>query len=226
MSKNTATINLDPLLRGLSRLERENLPFAEAVALNETAFQAKEALVAQMPKRFKGMKSSRPLKGYRVKKANKKQATREASVTHLDSWMTIHEKGGDKRPQNGKSLSVPTQEITGKSNAGGVIPKKLWARNLLSRGEADPRDAGRQGGRGNKKAGQPKAFILEDKGKRTIVKRGRKKADPLVTLYELKDKVKIPMRWDYFQTVKYSAKKNLAKNFQKAMARALETSKK
>lgn len=230
MSKNIATINLDPLLRGLSRLERENLPFAEAMALNETAFQAKGALVAQMPNKF-DLRSNRPKKGFRVNKANKKQATRESSVTHLDSWMSIHEMGGEKRPAKGaRSMGVPAEGTLKRGRAAsGKIREGFWPRNLLkNEGATDPKIAGAMGGRGNRGRGRTKAFMMEHGGHRRIVTREKRGADreKLVWLYTLTPKVKVEPRWDFVKTVHGVAKNKLAKNFQKALARAVETSKK
>lgn len=225
MSRSYATINLGPALKALNALEKKNLPFAEAMALNNAAFQAKADLITQMPKRFKGMRSSRPLKGYRVDKANKRQAIRESKVFHLDPWMTIHEAGGDKTPQKGTNLSVPMKEIQDKRTANGKINPRYWARNLLNQGSApaNARGAGTQGGRGRKR-GNSKAFILNENGKRFIMKR-KKGTDKPVPLYELKPKVRIPKRWDFHRTVKYSAKKHLPEMFSKAMAQALATTK-
>lgn len=229
MSKNIATINLDPLLRGLSRLERKNLPFAEAMALNETAFQAKGALVAQMPRKF-DLRSNRPKKGFRVNKANKKQTTRESSVTHLDSWMSIHEMGGEKRPAKGaRSMGVPAEGTLKRGRAAsGKIRNGFWPRNLLkNEGATDPKIAGTMGGRGNRGRGRAKAFMMEHGGHRRIVTREKRGADreKLVWLYTLTPKVKVEPRWDFVKTVRGVAKNKLAKNFQKALARAVETSK-
>ena len=230
MSRSIATINLDPLLRSLSRLERENLPFAEAVALNETAFQARAALMAQMPRKF-DLRNNRLKKGFRVNKANKKQPTRESSVTHLDSWMTLHEKGGDKRPAKGaRSMGVPAEGTLKRGRtASGKIRVGFWPRNLLrNEGATDPKKAGALGGRGNRGKGRVKAFMVKHGGHQRIVTREKRGADreKLVGLYTLAAEVKVEPRWDFEKAVRGVAKNKLAKNFQKAMARAVATSKK
>ena len=230
MSRSIATINLDPLLRSLSRLERENLPFAEAVALNETAFQARVALMAQMPRKF-NLRNNRLKKGFRVNKANKKQPTRESSVTHLDSWMSLHEKGGHKRPAKGaSSMGVPAEGTLKRGrSASGKIRPGFWPRNLLkNKGATDPTKAGAMGGRGNRGKGRVKAFMVEHGGHQRIVTREKRGADrdKLVGLYTMASEVKVKPRWDFEKTVRGVAKNKLAKNFQKAMARAVETSKK
>lgn len=230
MSKSIATINLDPLLRSLNRLERENLPFAEAMALNETAFQARGALVAQMPNKF-DLRNNRLKRGFRVNKAHKKQPTRESSVTHLDSWMSLHEMGGKKRPaKDASSMGVPAEGTLKRGRtASGKIRTGFWPRNLLkNEGATDPKIAGAMGGRGNRGRGRAKAFMMEHGGHKRIVTREKRGADreKLVGLYTLTTEAKVEPRWDFVKTVRGVAKNKLAKNFQKALARAVETSNK
>lgn len=231
--KKYATINLDPVLRSLSRLERENLPFAEAMALNETAFQAKDALVAQMPQKF-DLRSNRPKKGFRVKKAAKKQALRESSVTHLDDWMGIHETGGTKQKKLGNGdMGIPMGAVTSALAKGGkgTIRETMYPRNLLKyKGSNNPKEAGKQGGRGNKQPGRAKAFVLQDaQGDKFIVSRKRKKdgrEGPLNWYYSLHEKVNVKPRWDFFKTVRGVAKSKLAKNFKSQLTKAVQMSKK
>jgi hypothetical protein len=200
------------------------------MALNETAFQAKSALVEQMPAKF-DLKSNRPKKGLRVKKSNKKQPRREASVTHLDAWMTLHEAGGKKQPAgSSKDMGIPASGTLKKGrSASGKIREGFWPRNLLKNdGSIDPKKAGAMGGRGNRGKGRAKAFMVEHGGHKRIVVREKRGAarENLVGLYTLTPEATVKPRWDFEKTVQGVAKHKLAKNFQKALARAVETSKK
>ena len=234
MARSRISINLDPFLRSLNSLERKNLPFAQAVALNNTAFEAKTALVEKMPKEF-DLRSPRPVKGFRVDKANKKQPIPTAVVFHLDEWMAIHAVGGEKRPTKGRSMGVPAAETQKKGRApSGKIRERWWPRNLAKNpGFADPAAAGRMGGRGKKGKGQTKAFLMISKnGEKVIVRRtsrsseGREGANrwDLVDLYYLKKEVKVRPRWDFVPTVHEVAAARLGPNFQEALARALASS--
>ena len=228
MARKYVTINLDPLLKSLDELQRKNLPYAQAVALNNTAFQAKDALIADLPDRF-DLRSKRIAKGFRVEKAHKKQAIPQASVMHLDNWMTIHEFGGDKQPNKSKNMSVPAAEVQAKGRAASGKIGERWKASAMRRtqGFADPVVAGSMGGRGKKGKGNPKAFLMTSKdGERRIVRRtsrGGHRYD-LIDLYYLKPKVKIEARWEYMDTVKGIAAHNLGMNFQRALAIAVGSS--
>lgn len=235
MKISRVTVNLDPFLRALNALERKNLPFAQAVALNNTAFDAKARLVEVMPDKF-DLRSPRTAKGFRVSKANKKQHPPTASVFHLDAWMALHEWGGEKRANSGKSMGVPAAETQKKGRApSGKIRERWWPRNLgRNEGFADPAAAGRLGGRGNKGKGQPKAFLMASKnGDRTIVRRtsrsskGRQGSNrwDLLDLYYLKKEVRVRPRWDFGPTVLDVAERVLPGHFQDALARAVASSK-
>lgn len=224
MNRSTATINLDPLLQSLTKLERVHLPYAQAVALNETAFTAKDKLVGVLPTKF-DLRSPRTAKGFRVGKANKKQAIREATVYHLDAWMSLHEFGGMKSAAKGGNMGVPSMEVQTKGRAAsGKIREKWWPRNMgKNAGFADPRVAGSQGGRGHKGKGATKAFLMVSKGgSKTIVRRSSRGGNryDLDPLYYLRKEVKVEPRWDYFETVKDVAKSDLGPNFQRALFRS------
>ena len=230
------SINLDPFLRSLNELQRKNLPFAQAVALNNTAFQAKARLVEKMPQQF-DLRSPRVAKGFRVAKANKKQRIPTASVFHLDEWMALHEWGGEKKANSGKSMGVPAAETQKKGRApSGKIRERWWPRNLgKNPGFADPAAAGRLGGRGNRGKGQTKAFLMVSKnGDRTIVRRtsrgggkaGRTGSNrwDLLDLYYLKKEVKVRPRWEFADTVHEVAARELGPNLEAALAQAIRSS--
>jgi len=221
MSKSAATINMNPLLSTLSKLERQHLPYAKSVALNETAFQAKDKLVGVLPQKF-DLRSPRTAKGFRVGKANKKQAVQESTVYHLDAWMSIHEFGGTKTAAKGGSMGVPSETVQTKGRtASGKIRPGWWPRNLAKNGGfSDPRVAGSQGGRGHKGKGATKAFLMVSKdGSKTIVRRNKRGGNryDLDQLYVVRRAVKVAPRWDYFDTVAGVAKKELARNFERAL---------
>lgn len=234
MARSRISINLNPILGALTALERDNLPFAQAVALNNTAFKAKAALVAKMPDRF-DLRSPRVAKGFRVDKANKKQPIPTATVFHLDAWMSLHETGGTKHPTKGRSMGVPAAETQRKGRApSGKIRERWWPRNLgKNAGFADPTAAGRMGGRGKKGKGPTKAFIMTAKnGDRTIVRRTSRKAGSrdgsnrwdLIDLYYLKKEVRIRPHWGFVDTVHEVAAENLGPEFKAALAQALASS--
>lgn len=231
-------INLNAFLSALNDLERKNLPFAEATALNNTAFAAKARLIKEMPERF-DLRSQRALRGFRVEKANKKQGIIQAKVFHLDAWMAIHEFGGEKTSNSGKSMGVPSTVTQDQGRApSGKIRSKWWPRNLAkSPGFSDPSVAGRMGGRGHKGKGLPLPFLMVGKGgSRTIVRRTARGSSgatgardgsgrwDLIELYYLKKEVRVSPRWDFEKTVLSVARSELAANMVAAMERAVKSS--
>lgn len=231
MSRSLVSINLDPILSSLTELEKRSFRKAEAFALTETAFQARGALIGVMPQRFT-LRSQRPLKGYRVGRAEARQHPIRASVFHLDAWMAIHEPGGVKTSNSGKAMGVPAQEVQDKGRgAGGKIRSRWWPRNMRKdAGFADPRAAGRMGGRGNKGRGNPKPFLMRSRnGAVTIVRRTTRETRGtdrqgsnrwnLVDLYYLKRAVKIRPRWDFARTVERVAAQQLGPQLERALFR-------
>lgn len=235
MAVRNANIDLGPMLAALSDIERKNLPFAKAVALNNTAFQAKDALIGAMPGKF-NMRSTRSTKGFRVQKANKRDAIPAVMIYHLDDWMAIHEFGGIKQPTKGKRMAVPSKLAQEKGLTGSGKMSRRWRSSTmrLQPGFASPKVAGSMGGRGNKGTGLPKPFLLVSKnGERRIVRRttrgskgGRKGSNryDLIDLYYIKKSVKVKPVWHYLETVKAVASKRLALNLVESLSKAVASS--
>ena len=232
MARPILLVDMAPLLRSLSDIEKKNLPFAESMALNETAFQAKKRLVDLMPTKF-DLRNPRMLKGFRVGKATKRQDIITAFVYHLDAWLGLQETGGTKTSNSGKAMGIPALETQAKGRApSGKIRERWWPRNLGKvAGFADPSAAGRMGGRGNIGRGLPKAFLMRSKsGAVTIVRRtkrgggttgrGAENQYDLIDLYYLKKSAHVKPRWDFVDTVLQVATANLAKNFERALFKA------
>jgi hypothetical protein len=151
-------------------------------------------------------------------------------VYHLDPWMSIHEGGGVKTSNSGKAMGVPAAETQEKGRGpSGKIRSRWWPRNLRKdAGFADPRAAGRMGGRGNKGRGNPRPFLMRSRnGAVTIVRRmsrGVSKGDRngtnrwnLLDLYYLKRAVKIRPRWDFARTVERVAAQHLGKQLERGL---------
>ena len=75
--------DFDRLTRGLSALERSQLPFATARALNDVAEQAQQVLQARMPEVFDNP-TPYTIKGVRVWRATKSRL--EAKVGYRDAF--------------------------------------------------------------------------------------------------------------------------------------------
>jgi hypothetical protein len=125
------TFDLGPMKRELTALQRQQIPFAAAGGLNDTAFDAKAAIVAEMPSQFT---VRRPwiLQGVRVITATKDKL--EATVYDKDPFMALHETGGTKASIHkrvfdwGDYLAIPLDARRSKSD---VVAKQDWPQNLV-----------------------------------------------------------------------------------------------
>lgn len=96
---------LDKLTATLDALATDQLPYASAVAVTRTAWDAQKAIVAEMPSRFT-LRRDWILKGVMVIPATKNNL--RAVVYDRDKFMVKQETGGVQVNLNGrKYLAVP-----------------------------------------------------------------------------------------------------------------------
>lgn len=111
--------NIKEIERQLSRLQRKQIPFATSMALNNTAFQARKALMAQAP-----VKLNRPTKytvnAFRVAKASKRKLVASVYVDDSRAHYLKYQIEGGTRIGKGMGTGVPTRNR--KLNAYGNIP--------------------------------------------------------------------------------------------------------
>ena len=121
------TSNIKAITKGLSDLDKEQIPFAISKALNDTAFQAKDALVAQMKQKLDNP-TPFTLRAVRIKKATKHRQyayvyINDTQAEYLDNMYF----GGVKTPKK-KAIVVPTKDI--RLNKHGNLTKNK-VKNLL-----------------------------------------------------------------------------------------------
>ena len=175
--------------------------FATAVSLTQTAKEAQSEVVSELRQTFtlRGRWFEQGNKfGIKIKSA-KKDDLQSVVYTNAD-WLVAHETGEDKKPR-GNSLAIPTTNI--RRNKRDIIIKSNRPRNVKN------------------------AFILTLKnGHRVIfVRKGRKKNRVLVPLYNLTTKARIQKQSTVIEPIKRIVEKNLNKNFENALKRALATAK-
>jgi hypothetical protein len=123
--------DLAPIKAQMNFLQREQVPFAAAGGLTDTAFDAKAGVVAEMPSRFT---IRRPwiTQGVRVIPATKQKL--EATVYDKDPFMGLQETGGTKASIHkrvfdyGDYLAIPLDARKTKSD---VVAKQDWPQNLV-----------------------------------------------------------------------------------------------
>ena len=104
---------------------RRNVPFAAALALSSTAYEARDAVRASLPKRFT---IRRPwiIKGIGVERATKSRL--QAAVFSRDAFMAEQEEGGVR---TGTQI-IPVGRLA-QTHARRIIPKSQWPGKLLDR---------------------------------------------------------------------------------------------
>lgn len=198
----------------------KQVEFAAMKTLNNVAFKARENLMGGYSKSFTVRNKNLP-KAVAVKKATKENL--EAEVSFPKDWMLLNTIGGEKRPENSKSLAFAGSEIDkGSRLSSGKIKKSQKPAQLLKFADNHPNRT--KGGKNGSK--RPHAF-------KTIGKHGypvvgiRESSGSRETkwLYSLQTKAKIEKKWDFEKIVNDTAEKEIEKEFDKQLVCALETAK-
>lgn len=201
------------------RNEVKQTKFAASVALNNVAFKARNELMREYPKSFTVRNKNLP-KAVAVKKATKEKL--EAEVSFPKDWMYLNTVGGEKKPENSKSLAFAGSEIdNGGRLSSGKIKQSQKPGQLLKYADAHPNRT--KGGKGGKK---PRAFKTVGKhGYQVIGIRENSGSRDVKWLYSLQDEAKIEKKWDFGGIVKDLAEKELPKEFEKQFKKAMEAAK-
>lgn len=225
----TVEVDLKGALRGIRGFEREQLPFAIAKSLTETAKKAQVALQVLTHMKFDLHGEFIP-KGIRIKAARKtevKMGFGNAAVytaPRISSFMPIHEESGTRKPR-GKAIAVPGRALKDKAyrTSTGRIKKRWKPSKLLENWGGSGRGSTGSGGKG--KGGKKRAFILAERGSQPamIVRRKSKRAVPLDILYILIPIADYKAVWDFEETVTRVATAVFRKEFEHALAEAIKT---
>jgi hypothetical protein len=103
--------NIKEVTRGLSSIQKKQVPFATMLALNDTAFALHKTYKAQTKQKFDNP-TPFTQKGFRVDKAKKTELT---AVVYVDKkredYMELQVDGGTRRPKRA-SIVVPSNKNT------------------------------------------------------------------------------------------------------------------
>jgi hypothetical protein len=100
--------NIDEVTRGMSSIQKKQIPFATMLALNDTAFDLQRVYKAQTKQKF-----DQPTKftqtGFAVEKAKKTNLKAVVYVTEKrEDYMKLQVDGGVRHPKN-KSIIIPNR---------------------------------------------------------------------------------------------------------------------
>ena len=206
--------NIGDVLKQLAA-RREQVPFAIAKALTDTAKEAQATIRQELPQRFT-IRTPWVAKGIRIRSATKQSLT--AMVYDVDPFMRIQETGGTKASINrrvfdfGDMLAIPVDARRSKRD---VVRKEDWPQNLI-----EPFIITAKDGRKYLAVHSLAKKVRGQRGKFTI---GKDVGGNRI-MYVLKPRVQVPARFGFAETVrkvvveKFSA--NLRQSIQLAMATA------
>lgn len=181
--------------------------FAMSVALYDTASDAKQALIQQLPEEFT-IRNTFVAKGIRIKPTGSKAirktgagiAGMEAQIGTVDAFMAMQELGGTKKGK-GKNIAIPVREPKTE-----IIDKKKWPKAVLKK---------------------PGYFMWQRQdGRMFVFHREGKERYPIELKYSFAKSVKISPRWNMRETVSGIVSKKYDENFNRAFEHALATAKK
>ncbi|WP_020594111.1 hypothetical protein [Kiloniella laminariae] len=210
--------NIPTIIDKLTDLEKTQLPFALSAALNDTAFEARKAVVDHVGDVFtiRGEWSG----GFRVEKATKSNPV--AGLGSLHDSLALHSEGGTLRAKSSSGRFVPTLAARQGGVFSGKIQKGLKPRALMRKISSARKPKKRGKGRAD-----PKPFLLNNLpggGSGIFIRSGASRL-PIVRLFSIKDEVKIDRKFNFEAVAERVAATRLRENFISRLDRALTTAK-
>ena len=198
--------------------KQKQVKFAATVALNNTAFKARENLIKEYKESFVVRNTNLP-KAVAVKKATKENL--QAEVSFPKDWMYINTKGGKKEPEHSKVLMVPIKNggLKDYRTQSGKIKQSKKPVNLLKYADTHPFKT-------KAHVATPHPFVLENKkGQTMIAVRDKENRKDMKFLYVGVPTADVKKRWDFEKIVQDTAAKELPKMFDEALKKAMATAK-
>ena len=188
--------NIKEVSKSLTRLQREQIPYAASTALNTVAFDTRKFIVSRLwPNSFPQAHNKRfPSVLYRVLKARKTRLTADVHEQLDRSYVGLHIRGGTKTPHRSSNVAVPVQA---RRTASGRTRKSDTPRALKD------------------------AFVANFKGQGPAIFQRRGKQ--LLLMYVLKRSTHINAAYPFFTAGYGYAESRWSRAFDDAMRRALAT---
>lgn len=180
--------------RGLTKIQKKQVPFATARALTWTVQDAQKEIIESIPSNFNVTKKwwlKQQPTGIKIRPAKKNRLV--ASVYTQAFFADLQERGGTKHPYKSRNLLVPTGKVPkSRRKAGGAA--------VMLRG---------------KKVFQTSKGIYRRKGS--------KKSPIVELLFTRAPSAKIRPRFEFRRTAQKAARKNFRRNMRRSLDKALAT---
>lgn len=199
MLRITSKIDIRELGSSLAQFERDQVPFAAAVALTQIAKNARAEVQKTIPERFEDRGGSGQFLKHGVRFERATKTNLEAAVTDIDWQMADQETGGARTPLGAGMMTVPVDEALRK------VPFRPSQAELAARA---------------------RSFITTlPNGREAIVRRQGRDRYPLAVEAVLVPVVQEHPRFGMRETVERTVHDQFATEFALAMRRAVDTRK-
>ena len=196
-----------PIMKGLGKVAKKQLPFATANAINTTLFQIMKAEKAQLPKKL-DMPIPFTVKAFRVNKAKKTTLAGNIHIAPIQAeYLKYQVEGGVRRGRTG----VPTRNA--KLNKYGNIPNR-WKGGLIKnknqfwgtfRGIEGVWERGHYSKKGD------------------FSTKGKSRATNLKLIVQMKSDVSYKKRFPFYKIGQGVVRSRFRRNFERSLARAMAT---
>lgn len=199
--------NAPEVRRWLSKAERDQLPFATAVALTRTARDVASAEIESMRGTLEIRNRGLLRSAVRSIKASKRDWPNSAAVIHVPErldFLADHALGATRRGTQGHRRAIPTKIV--KRTAAGKVRAAQRPARILKR----------------------KAGYLDERSAAIRAKSGAKRVRNLgkgATWYLLREQVKIRKVWPWERTARDTVAEVYGEHFQREFAAALQSKK-
>lgn len=222
--------------QALSRIEKEQHPFAFAKSITDVAQGAVESVQSRTRQAF-DLKTEFIPKGIRrtsAKKSEIKSMGRTKAVIftqkRISGFMPIHEEGGDRDPYSsggkdkGVSFAIPSEMQGERMETKTGKTKKRFKPGELLKNYRGRTTFGRPRGKAGRKRGP---FIIHGKKSNVpmIVRRRGKKRYPLEILYIFTNRAKYKPEWEFEETVQNYVETHFPSIYKQNLAEAVRTAK-
>lgn len=221
------TTNIDAVTQSLSRVEREQIPFALSKSINISAGNIKKAEQRKLDNYFtvrtKWLTKSGAMP---IKFSDKRQYPNiYATLTVKDEVAALSVTGGTKRADRSAQMAVPMSNTGGGAStrailnpARGTLSPSKWPSKITGKG------TGIRSKRGARK--KPKPFYTKLRnGEQVVAQRRGDGRLPLRVLYKFERAVKIEKRWPLVENAEDNMNIFFEKRFRIELRKALASSK-
>ena len=202
------TSNLTTVQKAIDAFGRNQLPFATAMALNDTAFEVRKDTIERVWPKSVTVRKSNFMSAMLMPIRGDNRATKRKLVATVQNYPTGKRKkdylqrlavGGTKTVIDGRNITIPAVN-SNLRNAQGAVPKSRRATALLNR-----------------------KGVFRNKlpnGQEFIARRVGRDRYPLQMLYLLEPSGKIKKEFNFYEEANSTARKSMQRNFAKRFAQA------